>query len=326
MKQFLSKKCGSASLVLAVTMCAIMSVISLSAVKLSSGIFSSLSVGRMAAQSQQYGEAEAEAIRCTAFENLNIKERETIVGSNFQKQVSMSPATTSNNVKYRNVKIDIFNGSETMPRFSLVVPRSSIDSFSIMPKGTICIWHSTAQTIPQGWHLCDGTNGTPDLRSRFIYGAGGDTNTKASLGIGENKLNGHWSVGYKAGAETFSLVVNQLPPHNHWFDVMTSTNGSHDHGGFVKIPRIFNILTTSSIENSGEGYGVKKGYTHGQTHHVHDGKMLFGSNYEYKSISFPVMTDGNHSHRVSGHTANAGTGTPINNLPPFITLCYIMKL
>ena len=37
--------------------------------------------------------------------------------------------------------------------------------------GVIALWHGSIATIPAGWQLCDGTNGTPDLRGRFVAGA-----------------------------------------------------------------------------------------------------------------------------------------------------------
>jgi len=43
---------------------------------------------------------------------------------------------------------------------------------SILPTGVILMWSGSIATIPSGWLLCDGTNGTPDLRNRFIVGAG----------------------------------------------------------------------------------------------------------------------------------------------------------
>lgn len=39
-------------------------------------------------------------------------------------------------------------------------------------QGMIVIWSGAIIDIPNGWHLCDGTNGTPDLRDKFIMGAG----------------------------------------------------------------------------------------------------------------------------------------------------------
>lgn len=42
---------------------------------------------------------------------------------------------------------------------------------TMIPTGIILIWHSTADSIPIGWIICDGNNDTPDLRDRFIPGA-----------------------------------------------------------------------------------------------------------------------------------------------------------
>lgn len=41
-----------------------------------------------------------------------------------------------------------------------------------MMPGMIMLWYGTADTIPSGWHLCDGTVGTPNLRNRFVLAAG----------------------------------------------------------------------------------------------------------------------------------------------------------
>lgn len=38
--------------------------------------------------------------------------------------------------------------------------------------GLIAIWSGAVVDIPDGWHLCDGTAGTVDLRDKFIVGAG----------------------------------------------------------------------------------------------------------------------------------------------------------
>jgi hypothetical protein len=45
----------------------------------------------------------------------------------------------------------------------------------VIPSGTIVLWSGPLDptVIPQGWWICDGTHGTPDLRDRFVLGAGG---------------------------------------------------------------------------------------------------------------------------------------------------------
>lgn len=68
----------------------------------------------------------------------------------------------------------------------------------IVPQGTITMW--SGLTIPDGWALCNGSNGTPDLRNRFIVGAGSD-----------------YEVGSTGGAREVTLTVSQIPPHTHSF-------------------------------------------------------------------------------------------------------------
>jgi len=53
---------------------------------------------------------------------------------------------------------------------------------SAIPRGVIVMWSGTIATIPSGWALCDGTNSTPDLRDKFIYGASAGENPGATGG------------------------------------------------------------------------------------------------------------------------------------------------
>lgn len=58
-------------------------------------------------------------------------------------------------------------------------------------KNIICLWSGAVVDIPAGWALCNGSNGTPDLRDRFVIGAGSTynpddtaaTNVAADAGI-----------------------------------------------------------------------------------------------------------------------------------------------
>ena len=51
-----------------------------------------------------------------------------------------------------------------------------------IPTGGIILWSGSVGAIPAGWALCNGTNGTPDLRSRFVIGAGSAYNVAATGG------------------------------------------------------------------------------------------------------------------------------------------------
>lgn len=42
--------------------------------------------------------------------------------------------------------------------------------------GTIILWFGNAADVPAGWQVCDGTNGTPDLRNRYVKGCDADGN------------------------------------------------------------------------------------------------------------------------------------------------------
>ena len=76
-----------------------------------------------------------------------------------------------------------------------------------IPTGMISLWYGSIGSVPSGWYLCDGTNGTPDLRDRFVVG-GGST----------------YSVG-ATGGSTDAIVVS----HTH---TATSTSTVTDPGHF----------------------------------------------------------------------------------------------
>jgi len=61
--------------------------------------------------------------------------------------------------------------------------------------GSIVIWSGVLANIPDGWQACDGTNGTPDLRSRFVEGATGGGDERGTGGASNHTHtytgNGH---------------------------------------------------------------------------------------------------------------------------------------
>jgi microcystin-dependent protein len=63
------------------------------------------------------------------------------------------------------------DGVELTPRKRLAsVPYAISAGSGGIPKGGIIMW--SGAVVPTGWALCDGQNGTPDLRNRFVVGAG----------------------------------------------------------------------------------------------------------------------------------------------------------
>jgi microcystin-dependent protein len=78
----------------------------------------------------------------------------------------------------------------------------AISGFGTVPVGGIIMWSGSENEIPDGWALCNGQTvegqTTPDLRARFVVGAGGA-----------------YAVGDTGGAETVTLTVDQIPSHAH---------------------------------------------------------------------------------------------------------------
>lgn len=60
-----------------------------------------------------------------------------------------------------------------------------------IPTGMISLWYGSIGSVPLGWYLCDGTNGTPDLRDRFIVGAGSTYSVAATGGSANAVLVSH---------------------------------------------------------------------------------------------------------------------------------------
>lgn len=69
--------------------------------------------------------------------------------------------------------------------------------------GMILMWSGLDNNIPTGWALCNGNNGTPDLRGRFVLASG--------QGIGLTNR----TVNQKGGVERHQLSLNEMPSHNH---------------------------------------------------------------------------------------------------------------
>jgi len=62
---------------------------------------------------------------------------------------------------------------------------------TIIPAGLINLWYGSVASIPSGWALCNGLNGTPDLRNRFVVGAGSTYNVGATGGTADAVVVAH---------------------------------------------------------------------------------------------------------------------------------------
>lgn len=83
----------------------------------------------------------------------------------------------------------------------------SIPTGGGIPSGCILIWSGAESAIPSGWALCNGENRTPDLRDKFVLGAGE-----------------RHAVGEIGGSESVTLSATQMPSHTHVQRMRSYTN------------------------------------------------------------------------------------------------------
>ena len=157
-----------------------------------------------------------------------------------------------------------------------------------VPTGAIMLWSGAANAIPTGYALCDGTNSTPDLRNRFLIGAGST-----------------YAVGATGGSADAINVS-----HTHTASV---TDSGHNHQMFDTYLAAASSSRISDLTNS---TSVAK-YTTGGTDYAYCTRAGTGSaDVGATSTSTTGISVSNSTEGVSATNAN---------LPPYYALCYIMK-
>jgi hypothetical protein len=89
-----------------------------------------------------------------------------------------------------------------------------------IPSGGIIIWSGASNAIPSGWYMCNGSNGTPDLRNRFVVGAGSTYAVAATGGSADAIVVSH----------NHSGTTNSVGNHNH--SMLGTSTGSSGSGAF----------------------------------------------------------------------------------------------
>ena len=108
----------------------------------------------------------------------------------------------------------------------------------IIPSGVILMWSGSIATIPAGWVLCDGNNSTPDLRNRFIVGAGSTYSVAGTGGSADAIVVSH----------THTATVTD-PGHRHTWDktVVGGAFSGTDTAGLYSTSATNTSLATTGI-------------------------------------------------------------------------------
>ena len=177
---------------------------------------------------------------------------------------------------------------------------------NLFPKGSIVIYNDTF--APEGWVLCDGNNGTPDLRGRFVRmwndneksftpKVSNDYNLKTLSKIDSScKLLKH-NINTTGGTDLYKITDTKLiPKHTH--TVVEDPNHSHN------------------IEIQQYNYGFEDNSGSGEPH-------VRGGSDRIREFNVTFNTDPDHTHTIS----SAGVSDPkyITNQSPYYVLTYIMK-
>lgn len=184
--------------------------------------------------------------------------------------------------------------NENLPAFDGTTGKLIKDSGKgltfLVPSGGIIMWSGSIATIPSGYVLCNGANGTPDLRDKFIVGAKQDDSGVAKTNITGSLTQAGGAVSHSHGAGTYAG-----PSHYH-------SGPSHRHTG----PSHYHTINNPNDMYAGT-YSVSRAGTTG-----------WGGtgNTSYA---------GTNNTGWAGTGAVTGSSASVNHLPNYYALAFIMK-
>ena len=142
----------------------------------------------------------------------------------------------------------------------------------LIPKGSIIMFNGLSSEIPKGWHICDGTEGTPNLTGKFI---------KASNTSGET-----------GGKSTIQILEENMPKHTHTFvrnQVTTSESGAHTHTIRGKYGKYDNANNIECLETGLETDLITTSQSGAHTHTIDMSTTQLSYQGEGKPIEFEPL-------------------------------------
>ena len=241
---------GYGSLMIAVVTAIIVAFAALAVTHVNQAAYSGLTGNKIALQAQEYALSKAEFVRAVSYDDLTAQSRSLISNSvNFYDEVIIGAETDypeDNSMKQRICTVNVYKDAEVLPRYSLRIRRLSANQGggAGIPAGTILPWYGQLANMPSGFALCNGSNGTPDLRDRFIVGAGST-----------------YALGATGGADTVKLTGTQIGDHYHF-------TGWHNNNNTGRYPTTAGTLHNPAFPSgysiakwNGSGGGGYSGYT-----------------------------------------------------------------
>jgi hypothetical protein len=176
---------------------------------------------------------------------------------------------------------------------------------TIDPIGTIKLFFGASQNIPAGWQICNGTNGTPNLKNKYVIGAG----NSYSLGqnVGSNILL--QTVSTDIYSTNPSLSISWGGAHTHRL-VMANNTSTHYHT--VSIGSQYGSYYYNFKPRSGKAYPAPTGHTHAS--------VEVSATHTHTHTSLETSKNGQHLHRVDIEYNDSVM------LNPSLTLFYIMRV
>lgn len=263
-----------------------------------------LEISKINIEAQQYGLAKAELLRSTSYDDVVSQNKTSVKNSNgFTDEVVVGAETDySDKVKQKVCTVNVYKDGETLPRFSYKLSKLTTDkgSSNSVPAGTILPWYGEKANIPNGFALCDGQNGTPDLRDRFLVGAGST-----------------YSLGAKGGEATHKLTGEELPSQSVDFQGWYLDGFKHAGKGSNK----HSVSWSNSIGNIADAQTGSSRFTPLTMGRFATDKLGTTNasdtlGYSYEKLFFNPFSS----------ALKLGNDQPHENRPPYYAVYYIMKL